>query len=68
MMNTILKKDISENDKSLFIFSDPSIFIKPVISTLLNPEIVALNIINTLKNSNSLNGKFIDLNKNELAW
>ncbi len=35
---------------------------------VLNPEIVALNIINTLKNSNSLNGKFIDLNKNELAW
>ena len=35
---------------------------------ILNPEIVALNIINILRDVDKYNGKFIDLNKNELTW
>ena len=35
---------------------------------VLNPDIVALNIINILGDSENLNGKFIDLNKKELTW
>ena len=35
---------------------------------ILDPKIVALNIINILEDADKLNGKFIDLNKNELSW
>ena len=35
---------------------------------ILEPKIAALNIINILEDANKLNGKFIDLNKNELGW
>lgn len=35
---------------------------------ILKPEIVALNIINILRDVDKYNGKFIDLNKNELTW
>ena len=35
---------------------------------ILNPKNIALNIIDILENSESYNGKFIDLNKNELTW
>ena len=31
-------------------------------------ENVALNLIDILENADSLNGKFIDLNKKELTW
>tara|TARA_B100001094_G_scaffold324528_1_gene377259 strand:+ start:17 stop:781 length:765 start_codon:yes stop_codon:yes gene_type:complete len=35
---------------------------------ILNPELVALNIENILRDTDKLNGKFIDLNKNDLTW
>jgi len=35
---------------------------------ILNPENVAINLIDILENADSLNGKFVDLNKKELTW
>ena len=35
---------------------------------ILNPAVVALNIENILRDADKLNGKFIDLNKNDLTW
>ena len=61
-----LKKDYNVN---VFSICPGSVKTKLNPKGILNPEKIALSIINILENSNEeLNGKFIDLNKNILTW
>ncbi len=61
-----LKKDYNIN---VFSICPGSVETKLNPNGILNPNKVALSIINILESSNEeLNGKFIDLNKNILPW
>ena len=61
-----LKKDYNVN---VFSICPGSVETKLNPNGILNPNKVALSIINILESSNEeLNGKFIDLNKNILPW
>lgn len=73
LMNSI-SKNLSidlKKDYGINVFSICPGNVKTKLNPLgiLDPKIVALNIINILESSNgNYNGKFIDLNKDDLAW
>ena len=60
-----LKRDFGVN---VFSVCPGSVKTKINPAGILNPENVALNLVDILENADSLNGKFIDLNKKELTW
>lgn len=72
MMNSFSKNlsiDLKKNyGVNVFSICPGSVKTKLNPGGVLNPEIVALNIIDILKDTDKYNGKFIDLNKNELTW
>lgn len=60
-----LKRDYGVN---VFSICPGSVKTKLNPGGILKPKIAALNIINILVEADKHNGKFIDLNKNELPW
>jgi short-subunit dehydrogenase len=60
-----LKRDYGVN---VFSICPGSVKTKLNPGGILKPKIAALNIINILVDADKHNGKFIDLNKNELPW
>ena len=60
-----LKRDFGVN---VFSVCPGSVKTKINPAGILNPENVALKLVDILENADSLNGKFIDLNKKELTW
>jgi short-subunit dehydrogenase len=64
-MSVDLKKKYNINVVSV----DPgNVKTKMNVNGLLDSDICANNLINIIENSNELNGKFIDLLKNEIPW
>ncbi len=73
LMNSFSKNlsiDLKKNyNINVFSICPGSVKTKLNPNGILNPEKIAMSIINILENSNEeLNGKFIDLNKNILTW
>ena len=73
MMNSFSKNlsiDLKTNyGVNVFSICPGSVKTKLNPSGILDPDIVALNIISILENSSDkYNGKFIDLNENILTW
>jgi len=64
-MSIDLKRDYNVN---VFSICPGSVKTKLNPGGILEPKVAALNIINILGNADKYNGKFIDLNRNELTW